>query len=49
LYLPARSAQGVQESGKPASKSAGVTFEKYEKGKAVYRLGSGAYHFVSVQ
>jgi len=45
LYLPARSADAIKEGGKPAVKADGVTFLRFEKGKAVFRLASGSYVF----
>jgi alpha-L-rhamnosidase len=47
LYLPAISAKAVKEGGNPVKKSKGVTFLKYESGKAVYELKSGSYLFTS--
>ncbi len=49
LYLPAASADQVKENGKPIKRSKGVTFIKYESGKAVYELKSGSYRFTSAQ
>jgi alpha-L-rhamnosidase len=45
LYLPAAAAEKVSEGGKPAAKASGITFLRYEAGKAVYLLGSGSYSF----
>jgi alpha-L-rhamnosidase len=47
LYLPASAVKSVKESGKPLKKSGGITFIKYESGKAVYELKSGSYRFNS--
>jgi alpha-L-rhamnosidase len=47
VYIPATAQNAVYESGKPASKAAGVTFLRMESGRAVYRIGSGAYHFTT--
>ncbi len=49
LYLPARSAQTVKESGKTIDKAKGITFIKYENGKSVYELKSGNYEFTTQQ
>jgi alpha-L-rhamnosidase len=49
LYLPAASAQAVKEGGKDAGTAGGVTFLKFESGKAVYRLASGSYEFTAAQ
>jgi len=47
LYLPAASEKTVKEGGKDASKARGVTFTKYENGKAVFELKSGNYEFTA--
>jgi alpha-L-rhamnosidase len=47
LYLPARAPTAVKEGGKDAGAAKGVEFVKYENGKAVYALESGAYVFSS--
>jgi alpha-L-rhamnosidase len=47
LYLPAASEKGITESGKPVKKSRGISFVKYENGKAVFELGPGSYVFVA--
>jgi len=47
LYLPASSPQAVTEGGRTATDSAGVRPNGMEKGKAVFELESGSYHFVS--
>jgi alpha-L-rhamnosidase len=48
LYLPAGSISFIKESGKPVIRSKGVTFIRYESGKAVYELKSGNYLFTSI-
>jgi alpha-L-rhamnosidase len=47
LRLPTRSAMEVRETGKPTNEAAGVVFERFEGGEAVYRLGSGTYRFIA--
>jgi len=47
VYVPAKDAAGVTESGKPAAKAAGVKFLRMENGAAVYEVGSGTYRFSS--
>lgn len=47
LYLPTISESFVKESGTLANEAEGVTYIKYEKGRAVYELKSGSYEFVS--
>ncbi len=48
LYLPASSVKEIRESGRKTKKAKGVTFLRYENGKAVFELGSGNYSFTSV-
>jgi alpha-L-rhamnosidase len=45
IYVPAKAAETVTESGKPAAKSEGVRFLRMEGDAAVYEVGSGAYEF----
>jgi alpha-L-rhamnosidase len=45
VYVPAKEAAGVMESGKPASESAGVRFLRMEDGAAVFYAQSGKYSF----
>ena len=47
VFVSARDAAGVTESGKPADKVEGVTFLRMENGAAVYAVGSGTYQFQS--
>jgi alpha-L-rhamnosidase len=47
VYVPAKDASGITESGKPASKAEGVKFLRLENGAAVYEVGSGNYRFQS--
>jgi alpha-L-rhamnosidase len=47
VYVPAKDADGVTESGKPAAKAEGVKFLRMEGGAAVYSVGSGSYRFQS--
>ncbi len=49
LYLPAASPESVREGGKIASHANGVSLVKYENGKAVYSLKSGAYEFTAAR
>jgi alpha-L-rhamnosidase len=48
LYLPAKSARSVQENHLPIKNVKGITFVKFEGGKAIYELKSGSYLFSSV-
>ena len=45
VYVPAVSADGVLESGKPAAKAEGVGFLRLEDGAAIYEVASGSYRF----
>jgi alpha-L-rhamnosidase len=45
IFLPAKSADGILESGKPAEKSQGVKLLRMENGCAVYAVESGKYEF----
>ncbi len=46
LYLPATSEKSITEGGQPVNKSKGITFVKFENGKASYKLVSGNYKFM---
>ncbi|MFQ3630881.1 family 78 glycoside hydrolase catalytic domain [Roseiflexus sp.] len=48
-YVPALEGTPVQESGRPAEESEGVTFVHRDEESAVYRLTSGTYTFEVVQ
>jgi alpha-L-rhamnosidase len=48
IYVPAKDAAGVTESGTSAAKAEGVKFLRTENNTAVYAVGSGAYRFESV-
>jgi hypothetical protein len=47
VHIPASSESAVTESGVPASRADGVKFVWMKDGRAVFAVGSGAYHFVS--
>jgi alpha-L-rhamnosidase len=47
VYVPAKDAAGVTESGTSAAKAEGVKFLRTENNTAVYAVGSGAYRFQS--
>jgi len=47
VYVPARNADGITESGRPAAKAKGVRFLQMQGGYAVFQVGSGAYHFAA--
>ena len=47
IFVPARSAADVTESGVPAERAAGLKFLRMEDGRAVFEAGSGAYRFNS--
>jgi alpha-L-rhamnosidase len=48
VHLPARSADDVTESGRPAARSEGVAFTTHANGTATYEVPAGEYHFSSV-
>jgi alpha-L-rhamnosidase len=47
VYVPARDAAAVLESGKPAADSPGVKLLSGASGSALFQVQSGTYHFVS--
>jgi|YelNatPaOPRAMG01_1025707.scaffolds.fasta_scaffold09217_4 alpha-L-rhamnosidase len=47
IYIPAKKESDVMEGGTVASRASGVKFVKLEDGRAIYRINSGSYHFVS--
>lgn len=47
LYLPASSVNKIRESGRKTNKAKGVTFVRYENGKALFELASGSYLFTT--
>ena len=47
LYLPVTAPDTVKEGGKDARQAKGVTFVRYQQGKAVYTLTSGTYEFTA--
>jgi alpha-L-rhamnosidase len=48
IYIPAKSENLVEESGKKANSSKGIQFLRYENGRAIFKLISGTYQFSSV-
>jgi alpha-L-rhamnosidase len=48
VWVPAREAAAVTESGKPAANAAGVRFVRAEGGAAVFEVTSGSYSFRSM-
>ena len=47
ICVPTRNPPAVLESGRPAAAAAGVRFLRFERGAAVYEVGSGQYRFHS--
>jgi alpha-L-rhamnosidase len=47
VYLPAKSAEGVKESGRAVSRARGVKFLRMEDGRAVLEVAAGRYAFES--
>jgi alpha-L-rhamnosidase len=45
VYVPAKDAKTVSESGKPAEQAEGVKFLRLENGAALFEVGSGSYAF----
>jgi len=48
VFVPAKDAGAVFESGKPVDKAKGVKFLRWEAPAAVYAVGAGTYRFESV-
>jgi alpha-L-rhamnosidase len=48
VFVPAKQAAGVTESGQPAAQAEGVKFQRMDNNAAVYAVGSGTYRFHSV-
>jgi alpha-L-rhamnosidase len=46
VYIPAKAAKDVEESGKKAANAPGVKFVRMEGDRAVFEVGSGDYAFV---
>jgi alpha-L-rhamnosidase len=47
VYVPAKDAAAVTESGKAAAEAEGVKFLRMENDRAVYQVSAGSYGFVS--
>jgi len=47
VFVPAKDAASVTESGKPTGEANGVKFLRMENGAALYAVGSGNYQFQS--
>lgn len=47
VYLPARSAEGITEAGRPLREAAGVQYLRQEEGRAVLQVGAGTYRFAA--
>ncbi len=47
VHVPADPDTEVSEGGKRAEKADGVTYLRYENGRAVFSVGSGSYNFAS--
>ena len=47
VYVPAKDAASVTESGKPAGEAESVKFLRMENNAAVYAVGAGNYQFQS--
>ena len=47
VFVPAKSAEGVRESGKPISQYGEIKFLRAENSRAIYEISSGEYKFSS--
>jgi alpha-L-rhamnosidase len=47
VFVPARTVEGITESGKPALAARGVRFVRSERSRVVFEVGSGRYSFRS--
>jgi alpha-L-rhamnosidase len=47
VYVPARDAAAITESGKPATRAKGVKFLRQEGDRTLFQIGSGQYSFTS--
>jgi len=47
VFIPATSPAGITEGGNETSEIPGIEFIKMENDRAVFKVGSGVYHFVS--
>jgi alpha-L-rhamnosidase len=47
IFVPAKDAASVTETGKPAGEAKDVKFLRMENNAAVYAVGSGTYQFHS--
>ena len=47
IYLPANANDRITESGKPIQQVNAVKFLGYKDGKAMFKAGSGTYHFIA--
>jgi alpha-L-rhamnosidase len=48
VFVPAKDAASVRESGKPITGAKGVAFLRMEDGAAVFAVGSGSYRFTAL-
>jgi alpha-L-rhamnosidase len=48
IFVPAKDAASVTESGQPAARAEGVTLLRTEPGLVVFHVGSGSYQFGSL-
>ena len=47
IYIPAKSAKDIDESGEPINKATGVKFLQMQNDRAVINIDSGCYKFIS--
>jgi alpha-L-rhamnosidase len=48
VHIPASGPDIVRESGRPADQADSVRFQRMLDGRAVFSVGSGEYHFLSL-
>ncbi len=48
VYLPAKDIDSVTEGGRPPEKTVGIKSARMEVGRVVLKIGSGSYHFISL-
>ena len=49
VHLPAQQLEQVKESGRPVAQAPGVEFVRADRGRMIFRVGSGRYVFAATQ
>ena len=47
IYVPGTNPQTISENGRPLKTVKDIQFITFEKGRTVFKIGSGKYHFIS--